>query len=118
MKTYTLNNFKISVHETDAFDGIACCSGSLWFEDWDKYLEGKYVGKSCDVYLSLGGKEEKTNNVAMARVGDRTRQQEKILQADENAEHVILEWNSGGHFADSGKRLAKGIKWLLSVNSK
>ena len=26
---------------------------------------------------------------------------------------VVLEWNPGGHFADSGKRLAKGIKWLM-----
>lgn len=34
------------------------------------------------------------------------------------AEQVILEWNAGGHFADSGKRLAKGIRWLLMNNDE
>ena len=49
----------------------------------------------------------------MATVGDRTREQEKLLLEDPLAERVVLEWNPGGHFADSGKRLAKGIRWLL-----
>lgn len=34
-------------------------------------------------------------------------------ECDTFAERVVLEWNPGGHFADSGKRLAKGIRWLL-----
>ena len=49
----------------------------------------------------------------MATVGDRIREQEKLLLEDPFAERVVLEWNPGGHFADSGKRLAKGIRWLL-----
>ena len=69
--------------------------------------------RKCSAYLSLGGKEEKTKNAVMATVGDRTREQEKLLLEDSFAERVVLEWNPGGHFADSGKRLAKGIKWLM-----
>lgn len=64
-------------------------------------------------YLSLGGKEEKTKNPVMARVGDRTRTQERILRNDLKVKHTTLEFNSGGHFADAQKRLAKAVKWLL-----
>ncbi len=56
----------------------------------------------------------------MAAVGDRTRAQERLLQEDSMVESVVLEWNAGGHFADAGKRLAKGRemdvwseKWLI-----
>lgn len=52
-------------------------------------------------------------NAVIATVGDCTREQEKLLLEDPFAERVVLEWNPGGHFADSGKRLAKGIRWLL-----
>lgn len=102
-----------AAYETEVFSGIACCSGSLWFQGWDAYVREHSLRSKCNIYLSLGGKEEKTKNQVMATVGDRTREQEKILQEDPMAEQVILDWNAGGHFADSGKRLAKGIRWLL-----
>lgn len=102
-----------AAYECDIFSGIACCSGSLWFKDWDIYMREHTLKRKCSVYLSLGGKEEKTKNAVMATVGDRTREQEKLLLEDSFAEQVVLEWNPGGHFADSGKRLAKGIKWLM-----
>jgi len=53
----------------------------------------------------------------MAAVGDRTRAQERLLQEDSMVESVVLEWNAGGHFADAGKRLAKGVKWMFGVKS-
>ena len=102
-----------SAYECDIFSGIACCSGSLWFKDWDIYMREHTLKRKCSVYLSLGGKEEKTKNAVMATVGDRTREQEKLLLEDPFAERVVLEWNPGGHFADSGKRLAKGIRWMM-----
>ena len=58
-------------------------------------------------------KEEKTKNPVMARVGDRTRTQERILRNDPKVKQTTLEFNSGGHFADAQKRLAKAVKWLL-----
>ncbi len=51
----------------------------------------------------------------MARVGDRTRTQERILRNDPKVKQTTLEFNSGGHFADAQKRLAKAVKWLLNV---
>ena len=40
-------------------------------------------------------------------------QQLQINQKTCYIKQTILEFNSGGHFADSGKRLAKAVKWLL-----
>lgn len=104
-----------AAYESDAFSGIICCSGSLWFPDWDCYVKEHMLRSKCSVYLSLGGKEEKTKNEVMAAVGDRTRMQENILQKDPMAEQVVLEWNAGGHFADAGKRLAKGVRWMFGT---
>ena len=71
----------------------------------------------CSVYLSLGGKEEKTRNKIMAAVGDRTKAQEERLEEDPMVESVVLEWNAGGHFADAGKRLAKGVRWMFGAKN-
>ena len=106
-----------AAYESDVFSGIVCCSGSLWFPDWDHYVRNHVVQSKCSVYLSLGGKEEKAKNKVMAAVGDRTRAQERLLQEDSMVESVVLEWNAGGHFADAGKRLAKGVKWMFGVKS-
>ena len=102
-----------AAYESDVFSGIASCSGSLWFPGWDAYVASHQVVAPVNVYLSLGKKEEKTKNRIMAQVGERTRMQEDILKADTNVTDTVLEWNSGGHFAEPEKRLAKGIKWLL-----
>ena len=64
-----------AAYESDVFSGIVCCSGSLWFPDWDHYVRNHVIQSKCSVYLSLGGKEEKTKNKVMAAVGDRTRAQ-------------------------------------------
>ena len=102
-----------SMYETDVFSGAICASGSLWIEGWSDYVKANNVKGKCKVYLSLGGKEEKTNNARMATVGDRTREMEKVLKADENVTDSVFELNSGGHFADSVKRMVKGIKWMV-----
>lgn len=100
-------------YETDLFDGVASCSGSLWFRNWDSYAKSHSMSHPCKIYLSLGNKEEKTRNQQMAKVGDRTRTQAELLERDNQVVASVLEWNSGGHFADAGERLAKGIKWLM-----
>lgn len=71
-----------TAYETDIFSAIASCSGSLWFEQWDEYVLHHQIKHESNIYLSLGGKEEKTKNPVMARVGDRTRTQEQILRND------------------------------------
>ena len=106
-----------AAYESDVFSGIVCCSGSLWFPDWDHYVRNHVIQSKCSVYLSLGGKEEKAKYKVMAAGGDRTRAQERLLQEDSMVESVVLEWNAGGHFADAGIRLAKGVKWMFGVKS-
>lgn len=103
-----------SLYENPDFAGAVCCSGSLWIDGWDTYCEEHRLHGNDIVYLSLGGKEEKTSNPRMARVGDRTREQLQILKSDPGCMACVLEWNSGGHFADSARRLAKGIRWTLN----
>ena len=69
------------------------------------------------MYLSLGGKEEKTKNKVWQRSVTGPGCRERLLQEDSMVESVVLEWNAGGHFADAGKRLAKGVKWMFGVKS-
>lgn len=102
-----------ALYESDMFSGAVSCSGSFWFPGWREYIKGQELKRRANVYLSLGGKEEKTKHVLMGTVGERTRELEQLLKKDRNINKAVLEWNSGGHFADSGKRLAKGIRWIL-----
>jgi predicted alpha/beta superfamily hydrolase len=102
-------------YETKIFCGAISCSGSLWFEGWKAYAEQAKAPENSYVYLSLGGKEEKTADPIMASVGDMTRWQSEQLKQDTNIIHHKLEWNSGGHFADPIKCLTKGILWLLET---
>ena len=88
-KTYYLGGYSLAglfalwtAYENDAYSGIICCSGSLWFPEWDHYMREHVLRSKCSVYLSLGGKEEKTRNKVMAAVGDRTRVQEERLEED------------------------------------
>lgn len=48
-----------TAYETDIFSAIASCSGSLWFEQWDEYVLHHQIKHESNIYLSLGGKEEK-----------------------------------------------------------
>lgn len=107
-----------SLYRSDLFDGCACCSGSLWFDGWKDFAASRTIVKKGLIYLSLGGKEEKSKNAVMATIGDATRFQDKLLDKDENAVRHTLVMNPGGHFASTDKRVARGIAWLLEENAK
>lgn len=100
-----------SMYNSDSFSAVCGVSPSVWFEGWEEYVLS-HKPKASKVYLSLGKKEEKTNNKTMARVGDRIRMQEEILSKE--GIPSVLEWNEGGHFNDPGKRCAKGFIWCLN----
>lgn len=102
-----------AVYESNIFDGAVCCSPSVWYPDWDKYIESRSLDQKTDIYLSLGDKEEKTKHPLMKQVGERIRQQYAIIQKQDNVSEIILEWNEGGHFADTVDRVSKGIVWML-----
>lgn len=103
--------------QRDDYNGAVSCSGSLWYDGWTEYWKNMSEQPGCFeewyVYLSLGKKEEKTRNTRMASVGDATRTMAAELEQDARVVISTLEWNEGGHFADSGERLAKGIRWIL-----
>ena len=58
-----------SAYECDIFSGIACCSGSLWFKDWDIYMREHTLKRKCSVYLSLGGKVRKDEECGNGNCG-------------------------------------------------
>lgn len=97
--------------EKPVLSGAISCSGSLWYPDFMGKIQNdchKLHGKK--IYLSVGGKEANTKDPLMANVLTCTKETYGLLK-DQNA--VKYELNSGGHFADAGKRLAKGLRWVL-----
>ena len=107
-----------ALYESNLFYGAISCSGSLWFQGWKEYITTHSISNPADVYLSLGTKEEKTNNPVISSVGDMTRIQYGILAADKNIQNCVLEWNPGGHFNNPEQRIATGIAWTLSQRQK
>ena len=95
---------------TDRFLGAAAVSPSVWFPGFTEYTASRRM-LAKHVYLSLGDREEKTRNPAMAAVGGRIRELHEQLCAQ--GVSCCLEWNKGNHFTDPDRRTAKGFAWIL-----
>ncbi|MCQ2414580.1 MAG: hypothetical protein MJ063_00815 [Lachnospiraceae bacterium] len=54
-------------------------SGSFWVDGWSDYAKTHALRKKASIYLSLGGKEDKTDNPLMATVGTRTKELERKM---------------------------------------
>lgn len=102
-----------SMYESSIFDGAACCSGSVWYPGWLEYATQHKVKKECRIYLSLGNKEKNTKHPLMKTVEERMERQYELLKQDDCAKELKIEWNEGGHFDNTQKRVVSGIKWLL-----
>lgn len=100
------------------FQGVANCSGSLWFPSWAGFIANQSTPPNSLAYLSLGKREEQTKNKALSCVGDVMRIQYKALCKDPAILNCTLEYNDGGHFNEPEKRLAKGFIWLLANSIK
>lgn len=104
-----------ALYQTKLFQTAVSCSGSLWYPGFLEYALGQDLKEDCDIYLSLGKKEEKTGNPYMAKVGMATQKLYKKYQMDDRVKHIVLEWNAGNHFKEPMERTAKGIaqavKW-------
>ena len=100
-----------SGYETDAFDGIAAASPSVWFPGFLDYTKQRPIQAKA-VYLSLGDKEERTRNPVMRQVGDCIRalyaEYKEIPEVD-----ATLFWNEGNHFTEPEIRTAKGFAWCI-----
>jgi len=99
-------------YQTDVFDGIVAASPSVWYPGWDEYIVDRRM-KSKAVYLSLGDREERTRNVVMRTVGDRIREQYRVLQS--RGTRCKLDWNEGNHFKDPEIRIAAGFAWVINT---
>lgn len=100
-------------YDTGIFNGVACCSGSLWFEGWDKYADGAKGPDNGVVYMSLGGKEPGSGNALTASIGVQYHKQKKRIEKDSKLRAFNFVTNSGGHFSDPNGRVLKGLKWLV-----
>ncbi len=98
--------------KTGVFTRFVSASGSLWYPGFlEKLAETELPSRPGAVYLSLGGKEAKTNNPVMSQVETRTRAVRDLLA--ERGVPVTLEMNPGNHFREPDLRTAKGISWIL-----
>ena len=96
--------------QTDRFLGAAAVSPSVWFPGFTEYTASRRM-LTDRVYLSLGDREEKTRNPAMATVGNRIR--ELYAQLCSQGISCCLEWNKGNHFMDLEERMAKAFAWAM-----
>lgn len=99
-----------AAYQTGIFSGAAAVSPSVWFPGFREYALSHPV-KTEKIYLSLGDREEKTRNAAMAQVGDAIRE----IYGHYAALGIpsVLEWNKGNHFKEPDRRTARGFAWLL-----
>ena len=104
-----------SAYRSDAFDGIAAASPSVWYPGWMDFVQA-HSPKAHRIYLSLGDKEARTRNKTMASVEDHIRDYAGILSATEGLEST-LEWNPGNHFVDADRRTARAFLWTAIKES-
>ena len=96
--------------QTALFSGVAAASPSVWFPGWMEF-EQQHPIQAQRIYLSLGDREERTRNAAMAAVGDNIRALHRELAG--RGKDCTLEWNSGGHFKDADLRTARAFRWAM-----
>ena len=116
-KTYYIGGYSLAglfalwaSYQTNLFKGVAAASPSMWFPGFVDYMKENEI-KSSAVYLSLGDREEKTNNKVMSTVGDRIREAHDLLT--ERGINCTLEWNKGNHFKEPDIRTAKAFSWVM-----
>ena len=96
--------------QTALFSGVAAASPSVWFPGWMEFEQQHPIQAQC-IYLSLGDREERTRNAAMAAVGKNIRALHRELV--ERGKNCTLEWNNGGHFKDADLRTARAFRWAM-----
>ena len=101
-----------AAREINVFTGIAAASPSVWIQGWPEYAASHPL-QARQVYLSLGEREEKTRNRAIAQVGERIRNEHALLERQLGESNCALEWNPGGHFANCERRLARAFIWNM-----
>ena len=102
-----------AAYQQPLFAVVAAASPSVWIRGWVPFAQSRTL-LTPNVYLSLGVKEEKTRNSALAQVGDNIRAYHDLLTHSLGEEHTALVWHNGGHFTDCTLRLAQALVWCLN----
>lgn len=103
-----------AMFETDFFTDIASVSGSLWYDGFIEYIQGREPKRKPDhVYLSLGNKEKNTRNSRMARVWDCTLEVQRYLQ--NIGVDCVFVHHPGNHFYQEEERMKKAAQWFCSL---
>ena len=106
-----------TLYATDAFGGVGCLSGSLWFEGWMDYARTHQPRRlDARVYLSLGREEPRTRNPVMAHVGEDAQAMADLL-ASQLAQPgwVRMVWNKGGHADGLIGRYERALRALMAM---
>ena len=102
--------------QTDLFSRILSASGSMWYPGWLDYVRQHEPAVDLQgVYLSVGDKESTSRNAVLHTVGENTRQLADLMA--HRGVRVTFELNPGNHFKNPPLRVAKGIKWLMELDS-
>lgn len=100
-------------YEQGGFAGFASCSGSLWYDGWTAYAQGRMLPPEIHrVYLSLGDREGKAPNQRMAAVEPATLALAEQIAGMAGVESIFA-WQPGGHFDGVADRLADAAIWLM-----
>jgi hypothetical protein len=117
-KTYYIGGYSLAglfalwaAYNSVIFKGVAAVSPSMWFPNFDTYMEEHEI-KTGNVYLSLGDREEKTKNPIMATVGNKIKKAHTLLES--KGVNCTFKLNEGNHFKDVDIRTAKGYIWLIN----
>ncbi len=102
-----------TAYQQPLFAAVAAASPSVWIRGWGAFVQSHAL-LTPNVYLSLGIKEEKTRNSALAQVGDNIRVYHELLTHSLGEEHSTLVWHNGGHFTDCTLRLAQALAWCIN----
>lgn len=106
-----------SAYRTDVFDGIISGSGSFWYPGFMDFVSNNSLVKMpASIYLSLGDRESKVKNPILKTVEDNTRRLCNYYL--EQGIPATLELNTGNHYMQTERRVAKGILWSLKQSSK
>lgn len=98
---------------SNAFQGIAAASPSVWIRDWQAYARS-HPTQSQVIYMSMGRKEEHVRNASMAQVGNNIRFEQALLEQQLGDDRTTLQWNDGGHFVEMDSRTAQAYAWTLN----
>ena len=102
--------------EEKIFDGVCACSPSLWYKNWDEYMQNREAPKDSIIYLSLGDKEGHTKNETFQKMRSGMDKMIDLVKNDNGVKKYFYEENKGGHYDEAGLRMAKAFKWLIESN--